>query len=268
MTPGCDPAGEWPRENLEAVPACPLCGSRERTVLYEGLQDLLFACAPGRWTLFRCHTCGAGYLDPRPDGASIGRAYGGYYTHDQISAHEAPLRRWKLALRNGYLNSCYGYSERPAIQLPPPLYPARWRHRMSRSIRHLSRPGSAVPRLLDLGCGNGSFLSSMQDLGWEAFGLEPDREAARAARSAGLAVEPGVLQESTFPQGSFDAVTMNHVIEHLPDPVRMLQLCHRVLRPGGVLWIATPNVGSLGRARFGPAWRGLEPPRHLVLFTF
>jgi SAM-dependent methyltransferase len=244
-----------------------VCGSRERSVWYDHLQDRLFARAPGRWTLCRCHGCGSGYLDPRPDSASIGRAYGGYYTHDEISAQQAPLRRWKLALRNGYLNSRYGYSERPAIPLPHPLYPARWRHRMSRSIRHLSRPGSAVPRLLDLGCGNGSFLSCMQQLGWEGFGLEPDQRAVRAARGAGLAVEQGVLTESTFPSGLFDAVTMNHVIEHLHEPVKMLQLCHRVLRPGGILWIATPNVASLGLARFGPAWRGLEPPRHLVLFT-
>jgi predicted SAM-dependent methyltransferase len=107
----------------------------------------------------------------------------------------------------------------------------------------------------------------MQALGWQTFGLEPDPRAVEAARKRGLDVELGVLDESSFAPASFDAVTLNHVIEHLHDPVRTLRICRRILRPGGMLWLATPNLGSLGHARFGPAWRGLEPPRHLVLFT-
>ena len=264
-----DPSsGEWPREELEPVSCCPLCGSRERMLLHERLMDLLFARAPGYWSMSRCLACGAGFLDPRPDAASIGRAYGGYYTHGDAPAETIP-RRWKLALSNGYLNARYGYSQEPALSVPAPLLPARWRRKADRSIRHLPVPhaGSPAPRLLDLGCGNGAFLSHMQRFGWEGVGLEPDRQAVEAARKAGLTVEQGCSVESSFPAGSFDAVTMNHVIEHLHDPLRMLELCHRVLRTDGVLWIATPNLEALGHTRFGPAWRGLEPPRHLVLFT-
>jgi SAM-dependent methyltransferase len=261
------PFGDWPRDELEAVPRCPLCESRERTLLHDRLRDLLFGRAPGLWTLHRCRGCAAGYLDPRPIAASIGRAYGGYYTHDRTPPDEAPGGRWKLALQNGYLNRRYGYAARPAIPLPGPLFTARLRRKADRSIRHLRRPGESDPRLLDLGCGNGSFLARMQRLGWEGVGLEPDRQAVLAARSAGLPVEHGVLTDSRFPPASFEAVTMNHVIEHLHDPAGMLALCHRVLRPGGLLWIATPNLDSLGHSRFGPSWRALEPPRHVVLFT-
>ncbi len=261
------PSGEWPKDELEPVPCCPLCGSRERTLLHDRLQDHIFARAPGHWTLLRCQACGAGYLDPRPIPSSIGRAYRGYYTHDHTPTAATPPRRWKLALRNGYLNARYGYSQRPAIPLPGLVLPARLRHKADRSIRHLRRLGPATPRILDLGCGNGSFLSHMQGLGWEGVGLEPDPQAAQAARGAGLAVEHGVLTDSRFAPDSFDAVTMNHVIEHLHEPVRMLELCHRILRPEGILWIATPNLESLGHTRFGPAWRGLEPPRHVVLYT-
>lgn len=217
--------------------------------------------------MHRCAICGAGYLDPRPDIASIGRAYGGYYTHAQTPSERTP-RRWKLALRNGYLNSHYGYAAQPATRMPVALLPARLRRKAARSVRHLPHPGGNRPRLLDLGCGNGAFLSDMRELGWDGVGLEPDGEAVRSARRIGLAVEVGVLTESSFPAESFDAITMNHVIEHLHDPARMLRLCHRVLRPSGLLWIATPNLDSLGLALFGPCWRGLEPPRHLVMFTF
>ena len=148
-------------------------------LLHERLRDLLFARAPGYWSMSRCLDCGAGYLDPRPTAASIGRAYGDYYTHDHAPAATAPLNRWKLALRNGYLNGHYGYSQQPAMAVPATLLPARWRRKADRSIRHLPLPhsGSSAPRLLDLGCGNGAFLSHMQGFGWEGVGLEPDRQA-------------------------------------------------------------------------------------------
>jgi len=64
----------------------------------------------------------------------------------------------------------------------------------------------------------------------------------------------------------FDVITLNHVIEHVHDPIAVLRACHRLLKPGGRLWLETPNVDSLGLARFGRNWRGLETPRHLVLF--
>jgi SAM-dependent methyltransferase len=62
-------------------------------------------------------------------------------------------------------------------------------------------------------------------------------------------------------------VTLSHVIEHVHDPLAALREAFRVLKPGGHIWLATPNIGSLGHARFGADWRGLEPPRHLVLFN-
>jgi hypothetical protein len=56
-------------------------------------------------------------------------------------------------------------------------------------------------------------------------------------------------------------------MEHLPKPVETMRECVRILKPGGVLWVAVPNLGSGGHKRFGASWRGLEPPRHLVMFT-
>jgi len=61
-------------------------------------------------------------------------------------------------------------------------------------------------------------------------------------------------------------ITLSHVIEHVHDPLKLLRQCFELLAPGGRLWLQTPNLRSLGHAVFGPAWRGLEPPRHLVLF--
>jgi 2-polyprenyl-3-methyl-5-hydroxy-6-metoxy-1,4-benzoquinol methylase len=65
----------------------------------------------------------------------------------------------------------------------------------------------------------------------------------------------------------FDAVIMNHVVEHVHDPVRLLKECNRLLRPGGTFVAVTPNAESYGHKAFGSEWRGLEPPRHLFLFS-
>jgi SAM-dependent methyltransferase len=75
------------------------------------------------------------------------------------------------------------------------------------------------------------------------------------------------VDEAPHPADSFDAVTLSHVIEHLHDPVESLAACLRLLKPGGQIWVATPNVEGLGHRRFGRDWFGLDPPRHLVIFT-
>jgi 2-polyprenyl-3-methyl-5-hydroxy-6-metoxy-1,4-benzoquinol methylase len=106
----------------------------------------------------------------------------------------------------------------------------------------------------------------MRAAGWDVAGLEADEAAVAAARSSGLEVARGTLEDAPFAAGSFDAVTLSHVLEHVHDPVAALQACRRLLRPDGVLWLATPNLDSPGHRRFGRDWFGLDAPRHLVLF--
>lgn len=261
----------WPADGLEAVDACPVCGEQGRELLYDGLTDRVFFCAPGVWTLYRCKGCGSGYLDPRPTRESVGLAYRSYFTHQAPSPAAQPLtllRRLKAGLRNDYLRYRYGVSLGRAVPLGRiAVYLAVHRRlNIDRANRHLPRAAPGA-RLLDVGCGNGQFLLTAGALGWEAWGIEPDPHAVAAARSAGLRVEQGGLPETGMPDAYFDVVTMDHVLEHLHDPVAALREVRRILKPRGILWIATPNLDSLGSRRFGPHWRGLEPPRHLVLLT-
>ncbi len=86
------------------------------------------------------------------------------------------------------------------------------------------------------------------------------------ARQGGLDVRQGGIELLDGESESFDAITMNHVLEHLHDPTRVLRACHRLLKDGGQLWLSTPNIDSYGHRIFGKDWRGLEAPRHLVLF--
>jgi 2-polyprenyl-3-methyl-5-hydroxy-6-metoxy-1,4-benzoquinol methylase len=106
----------------------------------------------------------------------------------------------------------------------------------------------------------------MARLGWDATGLDFDPRAIAAARSRGLNVSAGDVRSMAYSAASFDAIVMTHVIEHVVDPVGLLKECRRILKPQGTLVLVTPNPSSLGHRIYGRAWRGLEPPRHLVIF--
>lgn len=108
----------------------------------------------------------------------------------------------------------------------------------------------------------------MRELGWEVIGVEPDGQAVKVAQERfGLSVHEGTLEEVGFPDDNFDAITMNHVIEHVWDPIDTLRECRRVLKPGGKLVVITPNIESLGHRLFREAYLHLDPPRHLYLFS-
>lgn len=268
--PSAGTGSSWAPEDLEAVPQCPFCGDTERATLYEGLEDRFFGTR-GLWTLRCCAGCGGGYLDPRPSAATLTRAYDEYYTHhgpEHPMEGAGATRRLRRALRNGYLNKSLGYRLEPAAPLARPAVAAlpRRRQKARRLVRDLPYQGPSA-RVLDVGCGNGTFLLTMTWAGWQAEGVDPDRRAVESARSHGLLVHEGTLLDVPLPHSSFDAITMNHVFEHLPDPLETLNRCRALLRPGGVLWLATPNLASPGHREYGRDWIGLDAPRHLALPT-
>lgn len=253
-----------------SCPTCALCGSTGE-LTYTELPDRLFG-AHGRWNLKTCSNreCGLIWLDPMPLEADIAKAYVNYYTH---AAESGPgrlrsLRRMYQIMKRGYYAGKYDY---PAGSFVGQmfgkllyLFPMR-RSEVDGEIRFLG----AVPqgRLLDVGCGSGQWLGSMRELGWQVEGLDFDESSLRVARQRGLDVRCGALEEQCFPDAIFDAVTLHHVIEHVHYPVRTLTECARILKPGGTLVVCTPNSASLGHKLFKRDWRGLEPPRHLHLFS-
>ena len=140
------------------------------------------------------------------------------------------------------------------------------KERVELGVMVLKRNGPG--KLLDVGCGRGDFLAKMRDLGWEVVGLEPDERSAELAHKRfNLDVRKGTIEQAHFPDDTFDAITVNHVIEHLPDPIGSLQECKRILKKDGRLIIFTPNIESLGSRRFGKAWWHLDPPRHFYIFS-
>ncbi len=265
--------GEWPPEELEKVPLCPVCGSADRALLHGELTDRVFRVAPGKWSLYRCLMCRSAWLDPRPTPESLGMAYASYYTHDAsdhpVVRRLGPLRTLLHDALNGYMNYRYGLSRKPAISRGRwliPLLPSL-RAAADTDCRHMPRPPNDGGLLLDVGCGNGRFLKLASEMGWVVEGIDLDPIAVETARTLGFSVRCGTIEVLNDASERYDVITLSHVIEHVYDPLGLLRDLCRLLKPGGVLWLETPNLNSLGHARFGPAWRGLEPPRHLVLLN-
>ena len=252
---------------VREAPRCPLCRNFG-AILYSGLRDRYWD-APGSWSLRRCATCGHLWLDPQPEAGEIGKLYTSYFSHGETP--RLPFVGdgfWEKASRGvlealGYRGIAKGRAERwigVLVRLVPPVWDEC--AQVVRSVR-----GPVRGELFDVGCGNGSYLEVMRTLGWRVRGLEPDPVAARIARGRGFDVMERSIEEADIPQESLGVVTMDHVIEHVIDPVRVLATARGWLRDGGQLTITTPNAESRGHRKFRDVWFHLDPPRHLHLFS-
>jgi len=138
----------------------------------------------------------------------------------------------------------------------------------------LGRHGLGCGRLLDIGCGTGRLIYHMRRLGWDAVGIDINPDSAAVARENGLHVTVGRLDDYLGIDGGFDAIHMGDTIEHLSEPIQTLKIVHRLLRPGGLLTIETPNVRCgfavltlLVARALGSRWAYSEAPYHLYEYT-
>lgn len=258
----------WPESELENVEACPYCGSKERTLAYKDVQDWSFYCAPGKWMYWDCKECEALYLNPRPTEVSIGKAYASYYTHG--SSEDFLKQKIKTQLKNECFSHWLNTSIAPRLNLPKSLgfllNPLKKMIFLPFELEHLA----ALPKgkLLDVGCGSGNMLMIAKELGWDVTGLEIDPNAVKAARKQGLNVIEGDCRKLEQLSNGYDCVICSHVLEHVHQPLMLLELLVNAVKPQGVLLLSLPNALSHVRTQFGESWRGLEAPRHVAIPTF
>ena len=162
------------------------------------------------YRVLRCQRCRLVFVDPAPPAKALQGHYDGEYYREWIGARRAARM-------------------------------AMWEARLDRLEKWVSRG-----RLLDVGCGEGTFLELAQKRGWEVYGTELSSFAAdHASRVLGRGIFCGEHAQAGFRDGEFDAVTLWHVLEHVADPGRYLSEVRRILKPEGNLIVAVPNVNDL-----------------------
>jgi len=180
------------------------------------------------------------YTNPRPSLDFIWSRYGREYFEQEY------LPSWGIHV--GQINSEQLYQRHlPTLESLRPYRQTNW--------------------LLDVGAGAGLFLHAAQRDGWQVQGVELARSGVEFARSRlGLDVIQGQMTEVELPDERYDVVTLQETIEHLLDPLADLREVHRVLRPGGVVSLTTPNFNSLAYKLIGREWSVLSPGEHLFYF--
>jgi 2-polyprenyl-3-methyl-5-hydroxy-6-metoxy-1,4-benzoquinol methylase len=221
----------------------------------------------GEFSLVRCTACDLTITNPRPAMDSLG-----YFYPKDYSPYEADevhrTNRWLNLLERSALRCHYGYPSQPVGLLTRLLGRLAMRKFNSRRKQHEWFPYRQGGRLLDVGCGGGVFLERMRGFGWNVCGLELAADVARRVEQrTGITIHTGTLPHADLAPQSFDAVTMWHVLEHVPNPRDVLKSAAELLRPGGLLVIEVPNIESWTFAEFGPNWYALELPRHLQHFS-
>ena len=216
--------------------ACPRCEGEAYLTLFQA-EDRLGASNGRRFHIVECSQCALIRLDPTPGS-------------DEIASFYPEAYWWEPgASASGRLAEMY----RQFVLLD--------------HIHFVTRDIDRDGLVLDVGCGGGSLVHALRRRGLKAFGLDIAHSAARNAHERyRVDVVEGLVQGAPFPPGVFSTITLFHVLEHVPDPLGLLDSLGRLLRPGGKLFVQTPNAASWQFLLLGSHWSGVDAPRHLFHF--
>lgn len=200
-----------------------------------GADDTSLVTTQNDYRMVRCVRCGLVYLNPRPAPEVLIQMYNDYHQREGKDG-----QTWAVLMDKNF---------REVSLLLSRAFPERG-------------------RLLDVGCGYGHFIGMMENLGWDATGIEPSSRTVDHARQKGLNVIETTLDKASFPENSFDAVTAFYVLEHLFDPFSALRKIFLLLKPGGLLIVRVPHTTPIVRMLdiFGTKNRLYDPPFHLYDF--
>ncbi|WP_420266341.1 class I SAM-dependent methyltransferase [Candidatus Magnetominusculus dajiuhuensis] len=188
------------------------------------------------YDIVQCKHCGLVYVNPRPEADVLSRLYDGYHQRNGKDIHS-----WSVLMKLIY-KEC------------------------ADTLTQVFPRGADV---LDIGCGYGHFVSVMSGLGFRASGIDPSANEVSAALQNGLDVRLSTVEDISFGENSFDAVTMFYVLEHLRDPLYALKRAFHILRPNGLLILRVPHTTPIVRAlsAFNIKNNLYDAPFHLYDFS-
>ncbi len=225
-------------ETLIHYTACPSCGS---TDLRKELSAKDHTVSQKEFSIIECGDCHLRFTQDVPDANSIGH----YYRSENYISHTNTSK--------GLVNRLYHLVRKQTLA---------GKHRLIVTATRREKG-----KLLDIGAGTGAWAAYMQQRGWEAVGLEPDESAREiAAELHSIRLLPAD-QLYSLPADSYDAITLWHVLEHVHDLHIYLDQLRKLLRRGGILFIAVPNYTSYDAAHYKRSWAAYDVPRHLYHFS-
>jgi len=228
---------------------CNLCNStdfRLAVTAKDRMHDI-----PGEYEYFECKNCGLLFINPQPPKEEVWKHYPkNYYSY---STPNIPFKKFHVFLYKVY------FSKKTNILLKVIFMPFR---RILRTIK-------IVPngKILDVGCGSGSFLNIPKELGFDCYGVEPGNFNKAYAKRNGFKIFHGKLEDARYKDDFFDVITLNHVFEHVDDPMKCMKILKKIIKKNGIIRIAVPQKDSFAYRTFKKYWVQLDAPRHFFLYS-
>jgi 2-polyprenyl-3-methyl-5-hydroxy-6-metoxy-1,4-benzoquinol methylase len=217
---------------------CPVCGSREWIKRYR----------IDSWDIDECGACGFAKIDPMP------------IREDRAECYSEQKVIERNVKRKSYLQKFSRFLKRLFSKITK-------RDKNAIFYNKLNRYLSPRSRVLDIGCGDGSFMCKAKD-SFACTGIEiSDYLASSARRHPGIKVITGNFLNTEFKGEEYDGVTLISILEHLDDPLQAVKKCFEFLGSGGVLLMKTVNYNCLNRRIKKENWTGFRPPDHVVYFN-
>lgn len=253
-----------PHKQPRPAPPCPVCGA-SASFGYSA-RDYHYGNS-GAFDLYACHECRHRFQHPIPTQEQLLRYYPtDYYAYGPPPGDLTPrgFRYRGVWLIAHFCRLFKGYRQ-PGPFPNPFLALLGWcliRKRHEFLPRYIDG-GTAC----DFGCGSGLGVVALNHYGWKAQGIEISEQAVASARSVGVTIIHGSIEELESRPGAFDFICSSHCVEHVPDVTRLFGALYLALKPDGICVIEVPNGCSTGMKRYRDKWYYLTLPVHLHMFS-
>ncbi len=217
---------------------CPVCKNEDISFTIKA-QDHTVSFE--EFEIWQCNACSLRFTQAAPDEKEIGK----YYKSENYISHSNTNK--------GFINSLYHKVRRRTLLSKKKLI------EKYTNVKH--------GKIMDAGCGTGSFLHTMKTAGWQITGLEPDESARIKAKELyDLEVHPAEMLFKETAE-TYDAITMWHVLEHVHELHNYINQLKILLKPNGRLFIAVPNYTCYDQQVYKSFWAAYDVPRHLYHFS-